>query len=223
MVYPYIDTLMRGNTNIRDIIEAHLRSTMPGLIDIARAQWRGGLDEKTLPYPADYSATDPVQAIDYPFCGSFSTGADGFIRTDVNPSGSISYDAVYEVTMFVATSTAQLGTDSVGLPKWEKDERTSAMRQRDDLMAIMRASILNTPSLGTANGDPRYRARVREESLRESYPEPVKVADTRNPRWVCTGIINVDINMSETTIVPIAGITEETYNRAIKLTVLPAE
>jgi hypothetical protein len=198
----YQEKLMRGNTTMRNFIGDYLSVAVPQYIDIMRSQ-NAELNEFTLPYPKAYLETDPMQVLEYPSIGVYCTGSDDFVQTDTKPSGALEFDATYEVTIFVATKTAFLGQDEAGIPVYEKDYRYSAMRQRDDLLSCVKAAILNTPSLGTAGQE--YRAYANRDTLRDASPEPVKLHDNRNGFYICSGIINVNVKQTESTVVPIIG------------------
>lgn len=200
---PIADTMMRGATNMRRIIAAHLESKVPTAIDILRLQ-NSDLDEKSLPYPVAYNSVDPVFADRYPYMGAFVTGADKFGHgMTIEPTGHTRIDPLYEVTLFVATATANLGLTEDNLPKYEKPYRESALRMRDDLMAILVDVVVAWPSLGTARSN--YRTKADIDSMRLSFPEPIKKTNEANPVWICTGLMTININMSETTVVPYFG------------------
>lgn len=195
---PIQDKMMRGGTNIRNIIAAHLSSTVPPSIDILIAQ-NPDLNINNLPYPKGYNVTDPLDSKEFPVFGAFVTGADKFEYTSIEPTGAIEIDPIYEVTVFVTVKTPMIGTDATDLPIYEKPYRASAIRLRDDLMAIMTNVILNVPSLGTAGS--KYRAKVNADSVRLSFPEPIQ----DNMLWYASGFMNLSINYVETTVVPYYG------------------
>jgi hypothetical protein len=199
---PIQDTIMRGGTNIRKIIDNHLSIQVPAAIDIMRLQ-NADLDDKSLPYPKRYNSVDPLVSDEYPYMGSFVTGGNNYTQREILPSGSLKVEPTYETTIFVATATPFLGLDAANLPMFEKPYRESSLRLRDDLMAIMLNCILNSPSLGTAGSE--FRALADIESIRVTYTEPIKRGNDSNPIWVCSGILVIDISLIESTVVPFIG------------------
>lgn len=195
---------MRGSSRLRSMLADYLSTRMPQSIDNVREQY--GFDEFTLPYPKKYDAGNPIDADVYPYVGAYITGSDQMRRTGNIVGAAVEYDTTYEVTLFVAARTALLGVDEAGLDKWEKPGRESAMRVRDDLTVIMRELLLTSPSLGTAGTEKRLL--VNEDSLRESYPEPVSV--NTYGAFSCSGLITVNINMLESTSVPYIGKVTDT-------------
>lgn len=199
----YLDTMMRGNTRVRQTIGKFLEEQVPINLAVLRLQ-NDDIDEINMPDPQEYLANDPNDTKSYPSVGLYCTGTDHFEMSQTLPSGGLEFDGHYEVTIFVATKTANLGRSAANYPLWERDFRHSALRQRDDLTAVVRHCILNTPSFGTAD-DAHYQVRADRNTLREAYQEPVKLQGASNPIWIASGIINVDVMVSERTVLPIIG------------------
>ena len=195
---PIQDKMMRGGTNIRSIIATHLSNVVPPTIDIMIAQ-NADLSLAKLPYPKAYNVIDPLDSKEFPVFGAFLTGADKFEYTTVEPTGAFEIDPIYEVTIFVTVKTLIIGTDAAGLPIYEKPVRESAIRARDDYLAILANVVINNPSLGTAGL--KYRAKVNTDSIRLSYPEPIQ----DNLNFIASGFMNLTINYTETTVVPYYG------------------
>lgn len=193
------DKMMRGNTNLRKIISAHLQSTIPDAIDILVSQ-NTDLTAALLPYPKSYDMIDPLDTKEFPAFGAFVTGSDKFEYTSVEPTGALEVDPIYEVTLFVSVKTLIIGTDAAGLPIYEKPYRSSVIRARDDYMAVLANVIINHPSLGTAGS--KYRAKVNAETMRMSYPEPIT---DNNMYFIASGFMNLSISYTETTVVPYYG------------------
>ena len=204
------DQMMRGPSNIRKIIATHLQAQVPGAIDILITQ-NTDLNHALLPYPKMYDAIDPLDTSEYPTFGAFVTGADRFEYTTVEPTGAIELDPIYEVTIFVTAKTALLKTDAAGLPVYEQPYRSSSIRMRDDLMAVLTNVILNYPSLGTAGT--KYRTKVNTDTVRWALPEPIQ----DNGLWICSGLMNLSISYTETTVVPYYG-DLQTINTDVVLT-----
>lgn len=193
------DKLMRGSTTIRQAFVKFMEVDMPARIAHARTPEQWDIqDHHFLENITRFDAYDPFEVghSEYPLMGCYVTGSSGFVRQDVTDHGNREYAAVYETTVFVAARTVYLGADSVGIDSWQQPGKDSAMQQRDDYMSLLRSALLEFPSLGTAGTASEIG--IQENTIRESYPEPVKVADDRNPVWAAMGIINVNIRLTET-------------------------
>lgn len=200
------ETLMRGNSDIRLKLESFLKEQVPYYLDIMRSQ-NPELTTKTLPNPLAYNAVDPNEVLSYPTVGVYITGASNFTREAVWPSSAIRYRPDFDVVIFVATKTATLGTDEDGVIVKEKPYALSAMRQRDDILSAVVASLVNKPSLGTA--DDCYGMRFNEDTIEVSTPPPAKAGNNSNPDYICSGTITATISAAQDTVLPTIGIAED--------------
>lgn len=177
--------LMRGAGTARKIIADFLASDLPPYITLARTQW--ALQSWQLPVPVRYDSYDPLTVSAYPMVGSLVTRTREWVRNDITSAAEEVYQATYSVVLFVWVKTAY---DSVA-QKYEEPEYDSALRQRDDLLALMRTCILAKPSLG----EPGV-SRVDENTLSEDYLDAIKSND-QNPRWMAGGTITFDMSLVE--------------------------
>lgn len=205
----YDNQMMRGTSRVRELVGTYLSNTIPSYIDTLRQQ-NNDLDEHYLPYPKQYLAADPYDTStnDYPIVGTYFTGVTGFNTYEQYlMDGSTTFDLSYQSVIFVTVTTPYLGQDADNLPIYAEPNRAATIKVRDDIMAAMRASILGHPSFGTARQDRRIVADI--GSMRETYPEPMKLNQTGNPMWVCSGLINLTIKSIESAVVPIIGTVED--------------
>lgn len=187
------DDITRGNGRIRSVIQTYVEKCLTQYIPLAWQQW--GLDENTLPLPKSYEVEDPIESLNYPNVGCYITGATGFNTLELTDTGATPVNYVAELTLFVMTRTAYLGVDGSGIDKWEKPYRESSIRQRDDYMSLLRKAIHHSPSFETAGSD--YPIVCDMSTWRESFDEPIKVADNRNPMWVCAGSVTVSVKVTD--------------------------
>ena len=96
----------------------------------------------------------------------------------------------------MATITAYLGVDSGGIDLYEEPWKASAIRQRDDYVSLIRKAVQHSPSFGTAGTG--YPMSANLQSWRESYDEPWKVGDSRNPRWIASGMVTLTVRCTDT-------------------------
>src|SRR5690606_10291347 len=167
------------------------------------------LTERHLPYPKEYLCYDPFDVTGHPALGVFISGGHDFVLRGPRDTGSMEYDTIYETTIFVSAATANLGTDDAGIPVWENPYRDASIRQRDDLLHLVAQALVDSPSLGTADGSTGFILEADLSELRVSTPEPIKIGDNRNPVWVATGFLLVNVRCSENTARPFLGVVEE--------------
>lgn len=204
----YQSQMMRGTSRIRTLVGTHLANTVPVYIDSLRQQ-NTDLDGRYLPYPQQYQSSDPYDTSvnEYPIVGTYFTGVTGFNTYEQYlMDGSTVFDLSYQAVIFVTVTTPYLGLDEDSIPLYATPNRAATIKARDDILAAIRASILGTPSFGTARSDRRILADI--GSMRETYPEPMKLSQMANPVWVCSGLINLSIKSIETVAVPIIGEVE---------------
>lgn len=183
---------MRSATNARAYIEDHLSIEMPKLITAARAQWN--VADWQLPMPTAYNAYDPLSVSVYPIVGSLVSRSTGWARVDINDHAEEVYEAYYSMRVFVWALTGYNPDPNV--QAWEQPEYDSAMRIRDDLLAIMKSCILATPSLGK-----KGIVKVNERTMTEDYLEAIKLS-TQNNRWAAGGVLSFDMQVTESNYAP---------------------
>ena len=195
------DPVNLGAYELRRNIIAFLADRMPKYIELVRLQYPQ-FDERTLPSPVFFDAYDPLTAKDYPAIGAYINGSDDYLLDeDISFTGGIEFTAKYDVTIFVATRTAFLGTDDAGVQVWESPERDSAMRQRDIYTASLKSVLFNEPSMGTTLKD-IGRLKIQLDTYEDVAPEPMAV---NSGRYVATGIATMNIDRTEGTSPVILG------------------
>lgn len=208
-----LDTAGRGEALMRQQMEHYFSQYVPVYLQTLIDQ-NPDMDALRSPMPILYNASDPLDTPNgmYPVIGAFFNGSTDYRVVDLTPAGGFEYNATYEVTLFVAVLTAQLGANGEAGPIWDKPHRESTIRQRDDLINALVAAIVNSPSLGTANTETPMMVDL--ENMRKAMPEPMKLQGPTNPRWVNTGLITINVSRVESTAVPIVGYFNE-YNQDI--------
>lgn len=178
-------TLMRGATNVRQIIADYLGSVVPAAIAIGRSQWE--LETWELPDPVRYDAYDPLTAQEFPVVGSLVSRTTGWVRNDYTPTMEEVYDAKYNVIVFLWVRTP-LKPDGV----WADPTYETTLRLRDDMLGIVRGCLLNTPSMNS-NGQ----VRLNESTLTEEYLDAIKSSD-QNSRWLAGASLSFELAVTET-------------------------
>jgi len=211
-----IDTQNRGETAIRRQMAYYFSQYVPVYLATLIEQ-NSDLDDYKQPIPKTYDAYDPLDTKDgtYPVIGMYINGSTDYRIIDYLPSGAAEFNAIYEVTIFVAVVTAQIGLDADGVAEMHYPTRETTMRQRDDLLNAVVTAILNSPSLGTANTESPMQVDL--QNMRKATPEPMKLQGPGNPRWVNTGLITINLSKWESTAVPIIGYANEVNTTVDKL------
>lgn len=176
-------TIMRGATLVRSSIVDFLEDRVPGVVDQARTEWQ--LDEFQLPYPLKYDAYEPYALDAWPLLGVNVTNSSEFNRVDFDSAMSQVYLVTYRVRVFTWVRTPM---DENEVPI--EPEYSESIRLRDDLSAVVRATILREPSLGNAG------FYMDESTLQEEYSEATAV---RGDRFVAGVIHTFDVRVDEST------------------------
>lgn len=184
-------TLFRGATLVRDAVVAYLSNTVPEIVDQARVDWN--LDEYELPYPVGYDAYEPYALDKWPLLGVNVVQADTFVRLDYDDAMSQQYLSKYLVRVFTWVRTPFNSDDTPMEPEYSE-----SIRLRDDLAAVVRASLVRSGSLGQPGA-----LLFDESSLSEEYSEATGV---KGDRFVSGVIHSFEVRVDES--VPIDGLGE---------------
>lgn len=183
--------LFRGATSVRAAVVNYLTTSMPETLTQARSTW--GVDEYELPAPVAYDAYEPYALDRWPLIGVNVVQAGSFSRLGYEFGMSQSYMARYTVRVFTWVRTP---FDELGTPI--EPEYSESIRLRDDLAAVVRATLLRSGSLG------QPQAIVFDEStLAEEYSEATA---TKGDRFVSGVVHSFDLRVDET--VPIQPLGE---------------
>lgn len=201
----FSDTLMRGQNYVRQVVGNYLEQAVPIYIDTLRYQ-NADLNEYYLPYPKQYLCADPYDTSqhDFPIVGAYFTNDGGY--TDYNyvvGNGSVEYTLTYDTVIFTTVVTPYIGQDADNIPMYASPEREATIKIRDDITNAVRVAILGSPSFGTKSSDRPVVADL--ASIRVTYPEPMKANQKAAARWICSGIINVNLRVTERVAQPILG------------------
>lgn len=181
--------LYRGATVVRDAVVDYLSTTVPVIVDQARAQWT--VDEYALPYPVKYDAYEPYALDRWPLLGVNVVQADMFDRLHYDDAMSQQYMASYTVRVFTWVRTPM---DENDIPL--EPEYSESIRLRDDLAACVRAALLRSGSLGQPGA-----ILFDEGSLTEEYSEATGV---KGDRFVAGVVHSFRIRVDET--IPLVGL-----------------
>jgi hypothetical protein len=182
-------TLFRGATAVRDAVVLYLSNTVPSMVDQARDDWE--LNEYQLPYPVGYDAYEPYALDRWPLLGVNVVQAGEFIRLDYDSAMSQRYMSKYLVRVFTWVRTPLVSDDTPMEPEYSQ-----SIRLRDDLAAVVRASLVKSGSLGQPGA-----LLFDEASLTEEYSEATAV---KGDRFVSGVIHSFDLRVDES--VPIQGL-----------------
>lgn len=198
----FVDRMMRGNNFVRATVGHYLETQLNTYIDTLRYQ-NSDLNAYLLPYPKQYLASDPYDSGNntYPIIGTyFPTTRDFGSNVQYLMSGSEQYSINYDAVIFATVSTPYVGQDKSNLPMYATPGRDATIKVRDDMLAMVRAAILGSPSFGTAGTQTPVVANI--STMTETYPEPMKIDARGGARWICSGLINLTIGVTEKVAVP---------------------
>lgn len=181
--------LLRGATAVRQAVIDYLEVTVPEIVDLARNEWE--LDEYQLPYPVAYDGYEPYALDKWPLLGVNVVQAEEFNRRSYEDAMTQRYLVQYTVRVFTWVRTPM---DENDIPI--EPEYSESLRLRDDLAAVVRASLLRSGCLGHPNN-----ILFDEGSLSEEYSEATGV---KGDRFVAGVIHSFQIRFDES--VPLVGI-----------------
>ena len=184
-----MSNLMRGVHDVRQSIASYLSDAMPGKIAIARAQW--ALPEYLLPVPLRYDSYDPLATDIYPTVGSLVPRTRMSGRIDWDDLGNEQYRTQYTTRVFIWTKTPE----DPNTQAMVADPYASTLKVRDDLVAVLRATLLDDLSLGTAEEDRVYLT-LNESSITEEYFDAMKKS-SQTSTWFAGGSIAIDLTVIE--------------------------
>lgn len=175
---------MHGPERVRSILGAYLASTMPVMLVKCRAEWLREIWE--LPDPTAYDLYEPYVVDGYPVVGCYITGDQSMSRKDYDGNMAEEYEVVYTVRVFVGVRTPM---DDQG--KFTDPPYAAAVRCRDEMTTVLRMCLLQQPSMGYPE-----EAEIQEDTINTDYPDAMQLK-TQGARFVATGIINVQIKLTE--------------------------
>jgi len=180
---------MRGVYDVRTAIADYLAEAMPVKIAQARAQWN--LGSMWLPVPLRYDAYDPLTTNIYPTVGSLVTRSRGFSRIDYNADRNEQYRVQYSTRVFVWVKTPEyIDTNSLVDQPYD-----STMKVRDDIVAVLRSTLLDDPSFGTGVPDGPV-LEMDEGSINEEYFDAIQ-QNGQTATWYAGGSIAFDMSSIE--------------------------
>lgn len=183
--------LFRGATAVRNAVVLYLANNIPDMVDQARTDWE--LDEYELPYPVGYDAYEPYALDKWPLIGVNIVQSGDFIRLDYDGAMSQEYFTKYLVRVFTWVRTPFNADETPMEPEYSE-----SIRLRDDLAAVVRATLIKSGSLGQPGA-----LLFDESSLVEEYSEATGV---KGDRFVSGVIHSFEVRVDES--VPIQGLGE---------------
>lgn len=187
----------RGPTVVRYAVARYLKDSYPAMRLRALNQWRTK--------PTDLPSIDvfsPIEQIEIssgskPILGVEVRSAGNIKATELNDYGSMEYRVPYDVRISIYLYSQR---NDAGIAI--EQSRANAIRQRDDQLQIIRACLLDRPSLGTED------LTVQPSTISLNYPTPAPVSN--NDTWAISGEIGVEIIADEWNTLTALGKVEET-------------
>lgn len=183
-------TLFRGATAVRQAVIEYLENLVPDVVDEARTTWE--LDEFQLPYPVAYDAYEPYALDKWPLVGVNVVQANTFSPMNWITGGGPQILSQYTIRVFTWVRTPM---DENDIPI--EPEYSEAIRLRDDLAAIMRATLLHRADLGKPG-----QILLDEGSISEEYSEATGV---KGDRFVSGVVHSFEIRFDESVPLTVLG------------------
>lgn len=171
--------MMSGPWTAKEYINSYLQSEVPRRINSYRNLWN--LDDIRLPTPDKYMAYEPP-ALDYwPLVITVNLSTPQILRTDyvdgMNPVYRVAYNM--RTYVWVRQGSAELATES-----------------RDRLVTVLRAVLLDRPSLVAAD-DANHDILLDETTLREEYSD---ITYVKGDRAVCGAFLAYTLHLNEAVV-----------------------
>lgn len=171
--------MMSGPWTAKEYINSYLQSEVPRKINSYRNLWN--LDDIRLPTPDKYMSYEPP-ALDYwPLVITVNLSTPQILRTDyvdgMNPVYRVAYNM--RTYVWVRQGSAELATES-----------------RDRLVTVLRAVLLDRPSLVAAD-DENHDILLDETTLREEYSD---ITYVKGERAVCGAFLAYTLHLNEAVV-----------------------
>lgn len=176
---------MRGPRVVRHAIIEYMRNAVPAMAAKAESSWGETL---SFDLPEHYEAYEPdgISHGSRPVLAVSVQDAEDFEVVDITPLAEEQYRVTYSIRIYVWHVTPESHDGDV-----PGDARVRTAQARDDLGTVIRACILDKPSLGNSNA-----FEVDASSLREEYSE---VSPVPNPsgRRIAGVFFSFDVKVDE--------------------------
>lgn len=171
--------MMSGPWTAKEYISSYLESDLPRRIVSYRNLWN--LDDNRLPIPEKYMSYEPPALDHWPIVITVNLSTPGMTRTDytdgLNPIFRVAYNM--RSYLWVRQSSAEMATES-----------------RDRLITVMRAALLDRPSLVSAD-DENHDMILDETTLREEYSD---ITYVKGDRAVCGAFLAYTLHLNEAVV-----------------------
>jgi hypothetical protein len=185
-----VEKIARGATDLRTVVSTFLADATPALITKAREDWE--VENWQLPFLTSFDTYEPNEVTNdqFPFCGAFVVRNPRTTRFSQDHQAQNKYRTSYQVRVLVWARSCLKPDDT-----WEEPEYNSAIRLRDDLVAIVRQALLSTPSMGTEGDDDVPHCVLNDETMIVDYFD-LKLSKG-NTRWAAGASINFTVDATE--------------------------
>jgi hypothetical protein len=173
---------MQGAFNAKLFVNDYLEKDLPDRLLSYRNLWN--LDDESLPDPLKYLVYEPIALDHWPTIITVVISMTGLERNDYTENMDPIYFVNYSMRTYV----------------WVKDDSSEqCTAKRDRLVAVMRASILDTPSLNKCAEPDNLSVMIDEGSLREEYSDLTQI---KGERMMAGAYLSYNLRISEVVDVP---------------------
>lgn len=168
---------MQGAFNAKLFVNDYLETDLPDRLLRYRNAWN--LDDESLPDPLKYLVHEPIAIDHWPTVITVVISMTGLDRNDYTSEMDPIYFVNYSMRTYV----------------WVKDDSSlECTAKRDRLVAVMRASFLDTPSLNLCAEPNNLSVMIDEGSIREEYSDLTQI---KGERMMAGAYISYNLRISE--------------------------
>lgn len=168
---------MQGAFNAKLFVNDYLEKDLPDRLLRYRNAWN--LDDESLPEPLKYLVYEPIALDHWPTVITVVISMTGLDRNDYTSTMDPIYFVNYSMRTYI----------------WVKDDSSEeCTAKRDRLVAVMRASFLDTPSLNLCAEPNHLSVMIDEGSIREEYSDLTQI---KGERMMAGAYISYNLRISE--------------------------
>ena len=180
---------MQGSYKAKNFVNNYLQGDLPGRLVKYRNAWN--LDDENLPDPTKYLVYEPIAIDHWPTIITVAISMTGLERDDYTGILDPMYFVNYSMRTYV----------------WVKDDNSEeCTAKRDRLTTVLRASLLDSPSLSLCGSSDNLDVQVDESSIREEYSDLTLL---KGERMMAGAYLSYNLRINEVVRVDTIGTVSE--------------
>ena len=169
---------VEGPWSAKSLVTSYLEWDLPQRLNEYRNKWQ--LDDERLPDPAKYLAYEPVGLDHWPTIITIQMSTTSIMREDYTDALDPIYRCTYQMRTYV----------------WVRDvEPQGVTESRDRLTAVVRAALLDRPSMSTGPYSNEYLdVSLDEGTLREEFSD---ITQVKGDRFIAGAYLSYSFGLNE--------------------------